>query len=88
MFRSNLATYPYISPDNSYTGNLAQAARALVAALLAVDPARQQDAQPEAAVSSRDNIASVKELYSLAQQFDAVMPNQAAELRYLAGRVA
>lgn len=84
MSRTNFATYPYVSPIHSYTDNLGRAARSFIAALLAIEPARA-GAAPAAAVAE-DKAVTAAELSRLAREFDAIMPNQAAELRYLAGR--
>lgn len=86
MFRSNFATYPYVSPVHSYTENLGRAARSFIAALLAIDPARVETAPVLATANKEDKAVTAAELSRLAREFDAIMPNQAAELRYLAGR--
>ena len=81
MFRSDLSSYPYIGHGPSYTANLAKAGRGFLAALLAMDP---EELQSKSAANNPafDEAMSIDEL---AQHFDAIMPNQAAELRYLAG---
>lgn len=78
MFDSNFVTRPYVSPiPTTYGENLGRATRGFVAALFAMEPpAPPQDA---------DTVEGVDELSLLASQFDEIMPNQAAELRYLAG---
>lgn len=86
MFRTNFATYPYVSPVQSYTENLGRAARSFIAALLAIDPVRVEAAPALATASKEDRAVTAAELNRLAREFDAIMPNQAAELRYLAGR--
>jgi hypothetical protein len=86
MFNSNFATYPYVSPVHSYAENLGRAARSFIAALLAIDPARVAAAPALVAASTEDKAVTAAELSRLAREFDAIMPNQAAELRYLAGR--
>ena len=91
MFKPTLVTYPNVNADRgySYGENLGRAARAFLAALLAVEPAKQASKQVAASkgrLPERDRLKGVEELYSLAKQFDSIMPNQAAELRYLAGR--
>jgi hypothetical protein len=88
MFKSNLVTYPNVNANHShsYGENLGLAARAFLAALLAVEPAKLEAAATNDRVSERVRLKGVEELYSLAKQFDSTMPNQAAELRYLAGR--
>lgn len=85
MFRSNFATYPYVSPDNTYGQNLSRAARAFVAALLAMEPAeRKNSAQAQTSIEDA-RVADTDEIAKLAKHFDSFMPNQAAELWYLAG---
>jgi hypothetical protein len=86
MFQSNFATYPYVSPVHTYGENLGRAARSFIAALLAIDPARIETAPAEANAAPEDKSITAVELSRLAREFDAIMPNQAAELRYLAGR--
>lgn len=87
MFEANLASYPYVSPVNSYTENLGRAARSFIAALLAFDPA-ETNAPSSAEVQFReeDDAKTFAELERLAHEFDALMPNQAAELRHLISR--
>jgi hypothetical protein len=63
--------------------NLGHAARSFMAALLAMDPAK---ANPSSRMTEEDIVASHDELDQLARKFDAIMPNQAAELRYLLSR--
>lgn len=79
MNASNFTTHPYVSPIHTYGDNLGRAARGLVAALLAIEP---DTLQQEAANMQTDGVV---ELNDLANQFDNIMPSQAAELRYLAG---
>ncbi|RJG00357.1 hypothetical protein [Noviherbaspirillum sedimenti] len=86
MFRSNLATYPYINPISSYGENLGRAARSFIAALLAIDPAKVNASPAKVKAVQEDKAVTAAELSRLAREFDAFMPNQAAELRYLAGR--
>ncbi len=74
------ATYPLNAQSSDYLGNLARAARAFVAALLAVKPAA------ETPMSDAERLRTRKHLLSLASSFDASLPNQAAELRYFAGQ--
>jgi hypothetical protein len=81
MFRSNLATYPYISHGPTYGQNLARATRGFLAALLAVDP---EELAPEHEADGEKE-EGIEEINALASRFDDIMPNQAAELRYLAG---
>lgn len=86
MFRSDLASYPYVNPIHSYSENLGRAARTFIAALLAVNPAKFEATQARVPAVQKDKAATAAELHRLACEFDAIMPNQAAELRYLAGR--
>ncbi|RJF99341.1 hypothetical protein [Noviherbaspirillum saxi] len=77
------ATYTssaHTSAGLSYTENLGRAARAFLAALLAVTPGVK--AAP-AAKSKRD-VGSVAELYRLAGGYDSIQPSLAQELRALA----
>ncbi len=85
MFRTNLATYPYVNPVNSYAENLGRAARSFLAALLAVDQRRIDALAKNTVATDQNEAASIDELNRLADHFDAIMPNQAAELRFLAG---
>jgi hypothetical protein len=86
MFNANFASYPYVSPVNSYSENLGRAARSFIAALLAIDPGKV-DADPSSTkVIANDNEAAYEEVESLARRFAPIMPNQAAELRYLLSR--
>lgn len=87
MFKSNLASYPYVSPVNSYTENLGRAARNFIAALLAFDPA--ETCEPRSAefhTTEEDTEKAFAEMDQLAREFDTFMPNQAAELRHLMSR--
>lgn len=85
MFGSNLANYPYINPVNTYSANLGRAARTFLAALLAVEPSKIDTVLTRHASGAQDQAAGIDELNHLADHFDSIMPNQAAELRYLAG---
>jgi hypothetical protein len=85
MFRSNLVTQPYISHGPSYGQNVARATRGLLAALLAAEPEDLENGFPCNEVSESERSNDIDELNALASHFDAIMPNQAAELRYLAG---
>jgi hypothetical protein len=67
----------------SYTQNVGRAARALLAALLAVNA---RPATPAKRALDRDRELSLRELYRLAAGYDSVMPNLAQELRYIASR--
>jgi len=86
MSRANFASYPYVSPIHSYGENLGRAARSFLAALLAIDTAKVEPAQANVTTARIDKAATAKELNRLAREFDSIMPNQAAELRYLACR--
>ena len=68
------------SSDNglSYGANVGRAFRSLLAALLAVRPARETRQE----VSLRDRLAVLR----LARQYEALSPNLAAELRFIASR--
>lgn len=91
MFKANLVSYPSISPvahpAGSYTENLGHAARSFLAALLAIDPddfhstRASKEGRKEA-----DPMETFAELDQLAREFEPIMPNQAAELRYLLSR--
>ncbi|MFL6720098.1 MAG: hypothetical protein ACJ8G3_27430 [Burkholderiaceae bacterium] len=71
---------PQHSSDNglSYGANVGRAFRTLLAALLAVQPAKE--ASP--ATKLRDRLA----LFRLARDYEALSPNLAAELRFIASR--
>jgi hypothetical protein len=73
----------------AYAKNVGQAGRSFLAALLAIEPHRSAQAAAKA-VRTRDNkhqsAGSLLRLYGLACQSDSVMPNLAAELRYIASR--
>jgi hypothetical protein len=71
---------PQHSSDNglSYGANVGRAFRSLLAALLAVKPSEQ--AAPAAKL--RDQLA----LFRLARDYEALSPNLAAELRFIAAR--
>ena len=86
MFNANFASYPYVSPVNSYTDNLGHAARSFIAALLAIDPAKYNTSTAGIRDAVHDAGDAYDEIDLLARKFDAIMPNQAAELRYLLSR--
>jgi hypothetical protein len=71
---------PQHSSDNdlSYGANVGRAFRSLLAALLAVKPAREV----APAATLRDQMA----LFRLARDYEALSPNLAAELRFIASR--
>lgn len=83
MSKSNVATYPEANAGYSYLENVFRAALALIAAALAVTPLQPQTKTVEA-TSDYVNVQARKELYRLAKEVEPIMPNQAAELRYLA----
>lgn len=74
MSTMNLATYPQNHLNGSYGQNLAYAARLLLAALLAVKPAPAKAKTGSAKQAGAD----------LASGYDAMSPNLAAELRFMA----
>jgi hypothetical protein len=91
MLKSNLATYPNTQSGASYGRNLAEAARAFVAALLAIQPAKPQSVEAESVdaqfqAPSRARAISLRKLYQLAASHDTVNPSLAAELRSIAAR--
>ena len=87
MFNANFASYPYVSPVNSYTENLGRAARSFIAALLAIDPAKVNATPSNAKLLNAEDELSLEDVEHLARRFDSIMPSQAAELRYLLSRV-
>lgn len=86
MIKSNLATYPHVEVHDGYAHNVSRAARALIAAVLAVNPAAPEAAVAKPSISERRRAKSVFELYRLAGSYDTVSPNLAAELRFIAAR--
>lgn len=86
MLNANFASHPYVSPVSSYTENLGRAARSFIAALLAIDPAKVESGPTVGKMSVQTSQADYEELERLAHEFDLIMPNQAAELRYLVSR--
>ena len=74
-------TFPHSSRNEAattYAQNVGHAFRSLLAALLAVKPR-----QPVAARATlRDQLA----VFRLAREYEALSPNLAAELRFIAGR--
>jgi len=72
-----------------YLTNVGNAVRSLLAALLAVKP--RQAKVVTAAIETRKETVRAKarnlaQLYRMANQYDSVMPNLAAELRSVASR--
>jgi hypothetical protein len=84
MFKSRLATYPDANVRPSYLENVTRAALALVTAILAIAPVKSEAAAPKPAMSDHARAKRADELIRLAQEFEATMPSQAAELRFLA----
>lgn len=72
----------------SYAQNVGRAARALLAAVLAVGsrPAAVAAPAQRAEQTTRERQVSLYQLYRLAGQYDSVMPNLAQELRSIAAR--
>lgn len=84
------------SPVQGYLISVGGAARALLAALLAVKP-YQELAQKEAGViskaknavakfSPRQRARDIAALYAEANRYESTMPNLSAELRFMASR--
>jgi hypothetical protein len=76
---------------HTYVKNVGQAGRLLLATLLAIEPHHSAHAAGTAvkAVESgykHQSAGSLLRLYGVACQSDSVMPNLAAELRYIASR--
>lgn len=74
-------TFPHAARNevaSTYAQNVGYALRSLLAALLAVKPA--QPASPRSAM--RDRLA----VFRLAREYEALSPNLAAELRFIASR--
>lgn len=71
------------SADAGYLHNVGRAARALLAALISVP---HKAAPKQAKVRTADKDVSIYRLYSMAAQYDSVMPNLAQELRAIAAR--
>jgi len=71
-----------------YLANLGQAVRQLGAALVAVRQIKTEPGRTDASVcgnpSQQPRKKDLAQLYQLANQYDSVMPNLAAELRYMA----
>lgn len=86
MFKSDLATYPQVSGQDTYTKNLGRAARVFLAALLAAKPVDREVAVSKRKVSERARSKDIATLYRLAGSHDSISPNLAAELRFIAGR--
>lgn len=82
MSNSYIVNLERLHEGGTYAENLWRAFQVFVAALIGDKPIDQ----PPAPQLEKDRIKSINELYRLAKQFDATMPNQAAELRDLASR--
>jgi hypothetical protein len=82
MSNSYIVNLERLHEGGSYGENLWHAFKVFVAALIGDQPT----AQPRKKVSAQDLAASIDQIHWLARQFDATMPNQAAELRDLAAR--
>lgn len=75
----------------TYVKNVGQAGRLLLATLLAIEPHRSAHAAGIAVKAAEtgdkhQSAGSLLRLYGVACQSDSVMPNLAAELRYMASR--
>ena len=82
MFNSHIINLKHLNEGDTYGQTLWNAFQVFLAALLDV-----KSIYKTAREGPKINRAhSINEMYSLAKQFDATMPNQAAELRYLASR--
>jgi hypothetical protein len=82
MSNSYIMNLERLHEGGTYGENLWRAFRIFLAALIGDKPTTQ----PQTQHLEKDRIESINELYRLAKQFDATMPNQAAELRDLAAR--
>lgn len=91
MSSSNPAVSLHTPMGESYLQNLGYAARVFLAALLAVkrvEPQAQPVAPVEAKMSERARLKAILELNCMANDYADTMPNQAAELRYIATHTA
>jgi hypothetical protein len=82
MSNSYIINLERLHEGGTYAENLWHAFQVFIAALIGDKPTNK----PRAKTLDKDRIESINELYRLAKQFDATMPNQAAELRDLAAR--
>jgi hypothetical protein len=82
MSNSYIVNLERLHEGGSYGENLWHAFQVFIAALIGDKPVTQSTHQK----LDKERIESINELYRLAKQFDATMPNQAAELRDLAAR--
>ncbi|MES2259838.1 MAG: hypothetical protein V4724_15050 [Pseudomonadota bacterium] len=80
----------HTNTERSYVSNVFGAARALLAALLAVKPRHPAviaaAAAKKAAAAERSKMRDIKDLYELANSCATVSPSMAGELRHLASR--
>jgi hypothetical protein len=77
-------TFPHSARNESattYAQNVGYAFRSLLAALLAVKPA-----QPQQPASQRSKLRDQLAVFKLARDYEALSPNLAAELRFIASR--
>jgi hypothetical protein len=81
MYVTHIANHPYVSSGFSNAGHFGKAVKAFFGELLATSHmgVERHPVDPEAV-----NAAGIDDLYALASHFEQFMPNQAAELRYLA----
>jgi hypothetical protein len=73
---------------NTYASNVGSAARAFLAALLAVKPHQSAEvaAVRKKVASARTKTPGMLALYRMANQYDSVMPNFYSEMCFLASR--
>lgn len=72
---------------HSYVQNLGAAARAFIAALLAVEPRQAVDGEVrESAAMLRARAKDVAMVNRMADRYQSMSPNLAAELRFMASR--
>lgn len=83
MSSSSFATYPGSGSNGTYGENLARAARAFIAALMAVPPAPRV-VEKVGVASARTTTADLRQLYRLARGSDSVNPKAVAELSAIA----
>jgi hypothetical protein len=82
MSNSYIINLERLHEGGTYGENLWHAFKVFIAALIGDQPT----SEPNPRTVEKDRMASLNEIYHLARQFDATMPNQAAELRDLAAR--
>jgi alpha-beta hydrolase superfamily lysophospholipase len=72
---------------HTYANRVGIAARAFLAALLAVEPRQPVEGEVrETAASRRAKVKNIMMLNRMAEQYDSVSPNFSAELRFFASR--